>query len=146
MKNKIQLQSFYIVFFFIFCCSCSLVKQDKAEVLDLLKLFSAQSEPQATQVFYIVSEYDCDLCIGQIPDWAENYSMEETKQIGIYFRSPSKESRFDSTELLSKELISWNITTDIQLYELLGKNYPEVKAPYVIEIFQSKIVSVRTLQ
>lgn len=122
------------------------MNQDNREVLNLLKLYSAQNETQTTQVFYVVSEYDCDLCIGHIPDWAENYSMEETKQIGIYFRSPSKESRFDSTILLSKELISWNITTDIQLYELLGKNYPEIKAPYVIEIFQSKLVSVRTLQ
>lgn len=136
-----------IALYSLFCLvlSCTGSSPDE-HLIQKLATYRSTSPTNQTEIFYIVSEYDCELCLGHIIDWAENYANTKVIQTGIFFQSDASNEQLDSTKLVARDLIKWTVTHDPSLFELLGASYPSIESPYAIEVFDGAINSIRTIK
>jgi len=125
--------------------SCEKSAPDK-RLIQALAPYTSTSTTQQTEIFYIVSSYDCELCLGHIVDWAEDYARSTGIQTGIFFKSMDADVEIDSTTLVAPNLINWTITHDPSLFELLGASHPDIESPYAIEVFDGEINSIRSIK
>lgn len=98
-------------------------------------------------ICYIVTEYDCNLCIESIYRWHEDVKKyPQLTQSGIIYVK-NKDEIIDSVvvRLNLPDDINWHITSEVSLFELLAEKFPAVKSPRAVGVFNGKITFVKSI-
>ena len=125
---------------------CSSNKNVDDELLNKINEL-VQKDNNDDFICYIVTEYDCSLCIESIYLWQKDVEGKSNLfQGGIIYVNNDNESINSVTKRLKlPDGINWHITSDAEFFEFLAKKFPNVKPPRVIYVTDGKIGFVKSI-
>ncbi len=121
-------------------------------LIDGLSAEFGTSFEKGASVVFVLSEYDCEICIRSISNWLDNieaYEKQTNSAIGIralvYTPHDKIENQAIEKIFFENPAMPVKITQEAMIFALLAKEYSMSKLPAGILIREGKIVYIRSV-
>lgn len=142
IKNRVSGLLFILVL-----SGCALKKDTPPMLQRIIEEQLPEEYQHEDLICYITSQYDCNLCVNSIRDWESGIRQKTNLlQVGlIYIEAPEHSVTTIIKMYKLPETIKWKSIKNVDLFEFLAKEYPELKTPIAVLIRNNQIVFVKNV-
>lgn len=147
--SKYCLPIFIVAVLSLESCQVAGKPEDRDQILiaELKKDLDLQRYQGKEAVIFLVTGYDCKLCIQSLKKWTNDLAgNSEINLIGLFYGGKRVSDRSKAIEHWDlPPIITWKVTNNLKLFDYLATAYQEITSPYAIIIDENEIFEVKSV-